>query len=938
MKNMNKRGIKVIGANEHNLKDVSIQIPKDQLTVITGVSGSGKSSLAFDTIYAEGQRRYLETFSTYARQFMGSMERPKVESITGLSPVISIEQKTINRNPRSTVGTLTEIYDLLRLMYARIGKAYSYQTGKEMVQFTQEEIIDDLFSKHKGEKAIILAPVVQGRKGHYRELFRQVKKWGFTKVRVDGEILDIVPDMKLDRYKIHDIEVVVDRLRLIQDRSLRIEESLTRALDLGDGLVMVLCLDSDEELVKYSSKLMCADTGLSYELPSPNSFSFNSPYGACQNCQGLGHLYEPDIDKIIPDQKLKLKEGGIIPLGEQRDNWTFRAVKKIAKNYSFKLSDPIENIPTKGLNMILYGSETRSGRTKKGEFEGVITMVSRWFNESSSTKIKNWAEEFMSFKTCSHCDGQRLNKSSLHFKLDNLNIFEVTEKDMDDLLVWTLALSDKLSERDRHIVKEVIKEIRDRVQFIIDVGLSYLSLNRQSRGLSGGEAQRIRLATQIGSKLTGISYILDEPSIGLHQSDNHRLIQSLKDLARIGNTVIVVEHDKDIMLASDYLIDLGPGAGKLGGEVVAQAAPNEFTALDSATARYLRGVDHLSPALSPRSGNGKHIVLHGAKGHNLKNVTLKIPLGVLTCVTGLSGSGKSSLINQTLYPILRAHFYKSLQKPLPYDSIEGIDHIDKIIEINQAPIGRSPRSNPATYTGVFTHIRTLFAQLPEAKIRGYKPGRFSFNVKGGRCEECKGYGVRTIEMNFLPDMHVPCEACGAKRYNRETLEVLYKGKSISEVLEMSIDEASAFFEAIPKIHRHLKSLQEVGLGYIALGQQATTLSGGEAQRVKLADELSKRATGNTLYILDEPTTGLHFKDIVMLMQVLEMLVEKGNSIILIEHNMDVIKRADWIIDLGPGGGKNGGEIVFEGTVPDILRKRKNLTGKFLKAELKGAKS
>ncbi len=931
-----KKNIEIVGANEHNLKNVSVSIPKNQMTVITGVSGSGKSSLAFDTLYAEGQRRYLETFSTYARQFMGNMERPEVESISGLSPVISIEQKTINRNPRSTVGTVTEIYDLLRLMFARIAIPYSYVTGKRMVQFSLEEIIEDLFNKYEGEKVVLLAPVVRGRKGHYRELFAQIRRQGYAKVRVNGEIQDIVPDMKLDRYKTHNIEIVVDRLKLVEERKDRIIESIRTSLKLGENLIFIQLADSGE-VEQYSKNLMCADSGISYEKPSPNSFSFNSPYGACKACDGMGYLYEPDLKKIIPNRETKLSDGAIVPLGKKRDIWLYNKVEKIAKAYGFKLTDKLDSIPEEGLNVILYGREVKDSPTKgkpKVKFEGIIKMVQRWYMDTSSIKIKNWAEEFMSYNACSVCDGQRLKRSSLHFKLDEKNIMEVAEMDMLELREWILQLPSKLDEYGLKVGSEVIKEIAERVEFILDVGLAYLNLNRESRTLSGGEAQRIRLASQIGSKLTGISYILDEPSIGLHQRDNHQLIESLKKLSSFGNTVIVVEHDKDIMLSSDYLIDLGPGAGKLGGEVVAQGSPEDFLKEASLTADYLKGKEKIEVPKKYRKGNGKKISLKGARGHNLKNVDLDIPLGKFICVTGISGSGKSSLINGTLYPILRSHFYKSLKKPLEYDSIKGMEHIDKIIEINQAPIGRSPRSNPATYTGAFTHIRNIFTELPESKIRGYKAGRFSFNVKGGRCEDCKGYGERTIEMNFLPDMHVLCETCEGRRFNPETLEILYKGKNIADVLEMSIDEATEFFQAIPKINKHLQALKKVGLGYVSLGQRATTLSGGEAQRVKLAEELAKRDTGNTLYILDEPTTGLHFKDIKMLLNVLDLLVDKGNTVLLIEHNMDVIKKADWIIDLGPEGGAGGGEIIFKGTPKNMIKLKGNHTAQFLKEEMK----
>jgi excinuclease ABC subunit A len=927
-----KKSIHVIGAREHNLKNIDVDIPKNQLTVITGVSGSGKSSLAFDTIYAEGQRRYLETFGNYARQFMGNMERPEVESITGLSPVISIEQKSINRNPRSTVGTITEIYDLLRLLFARIGTAHSYHTGKPMVQFTEREIVEEVLDKYSGDKVVILAPIVRGRKGHYRELFVQILKQGYTKVRVDGEIMDIIKDMKLDRYKVHDIEVVIDRIRLNTDKKERLSRSIATAMKIGNDLVFVH-IPEEDELEIYSKNLMCAESGIAYEEPSPNAFSFNSPYGACQNCGGLGTLHEADMEKMIPDASISLGSGGLLPLGEERKVWMFNKIKKIAKKYNFSIHDPISTLPKEAMDHILHGKIKGQKRRKKSDFEGIVQMVERWYKESSSMKVRNWAEDFMSYRTCSVCEGERLKRSSRYFLIHGKNISEVSELDMTELMEYVDELPRVLKPDQLKIGAEVIKEIRSRIRFILDVGLSYLQLSRESRTLSGGEAQRIRLASQIGSQLTGISYILDEPSIGLHQRDNHRLIQSLKQLSAVGNTVIVVEHDKDIMLDADYLIDLGPGAGKFGGSIVSEGIPKKFMQSSSTTASYLTGEKSIEVPSKRRKGNGRKLKLTGATGHNLKEVNLEIPLGTFTCITGVSGSGKSSLINGTLYPILRSHFYKSLKKPLPYKKISGIEYIDKIIEIDQSPIGRSPRSNPATYTGVFTEIRNIFSELPESKIRGYKPGRFSFNVKGGRCEACKGYGVKTIEMNFLPDMHVECDVCNGKRYNRETLEVLYKGKSISEVLDMSIDEAMDFFSSIPKIHRRLKALHQVGLGYVNVGQQATTLSGGEAQRVKLSDELSKRDTGNTLYILDEPTTGLHFQDIEMLLKVLEMLVDKGNTVILIEHNMDMIKKADWIIDLGPEGGKGGGRIVYHGTPENMIGLEDNYTAQFLSKEL-----
>jgi len=945
--------IEVIGARVHNLKNVDVQIPRNQLVVITGVSGSGKSSLAFDTIYAEGQRRFMETLSSYARQFIGEMERPDVDQITGLSPVISIEQKTTGRNPRSTVGTVTEVYDFLRLLFARAGEAYSYETGKKMVKYTEEQIVENITERFAGQKIALLAPVVRSRKGHYRELFEQIRKQGYTRVRVDGEVLEITNGMQLDRYKIHDIEIVVDRLKVGDDRNERLAESLGTALKLGDGLVQVLDLDGNDApgtanedyvpvLSAYSKNLMCADTGLSYDEPSPNTFSFNSPYGMCPHCKGLGEIHEVDLERVIPDNTKSINEIGIVPLGEVRENMLFKQLRALAKKHNFSFSTPVKDLPETVLSAILHGGdEIKVDMTWGSEewsydmaFDGLINVLKRQYAEATSEKARQWAEDFIAIVTCPDCAGTRLKKESLWFKIAEHNIAELAQMDLAELYATLEHVDELLSERQRVIAKDVLKEIRFRLKFLLQVGLDYLALDRPARSLSGGEGQRIRLATQIGSQLTGITYILDEPSIGLHQRDNHRLIQALKNLRDIGNTVLVVEHDRDIMLESDYLIDLGPGAGKHGGQIVDIGKPADFLKNPTATSDYLAGRSKFEIPKVRRAGTGQWLELEGCTGHNLKNTTLRIPLGTFTCITGVSGSGKSSLVNETLYPILQSHFHNSLKRPLKYEKINGLEHLDKVIEIDQSPIGRTPRSNPATYTNVFGDIRKLFADTPEAKIRGYANGRFSFNVKGGRCDVCEGAGLRTIEMNFLPDVQVHCERCQGRRYNRETLEVLYKGKSIGDVLDMTIHEAAEFFQPIPNIYRRIKTLQDVGLGYITLGQQATTLSGGEAQRVKLAEELSKKDTGRTIYILDEPTTGLHFEDIRQLLLVLNKLVEKGNTVIVIEHNLDVVKMADHIVDVGPEGGFRGGRIVAAGTPEEVAKVEESWTGKFLKDELK----
>ncbi len=937
--------IEVLGARVHNLKNIDVKIPREKLVVITGLSGSGKSSLAFDTIYAEGQRRYIETFSAYARQFLGGLERPDVDKIDGLSPVIAIEQKTTSKSPRSTVGTITEIYDFLRLLYARIGEAYSYNTNEEMVSYNDEQIKELISKDFFNQKIIILAPVIKSRKGHYRELFEQISKQGFVRVRVDGEIKEIIKGMRLDRYKTHDIEIIIDRLFINENSEKRLNESIKTAMYHGDETLMVINAEQQESLIKpryFSRNLMCPTTGISYPKPEPNSFSFNSPKGACENCNGLGRVHKINLDKIIPNKNISIKNGAIAPIGEQKNSWIFKQLSHIADKFSFSLSDPVKNIPKQAIEIILYGGNEKFeieskdlGITRSYEidFEGINNFILNQYNDSDSSSIKRWAKNFMDEVECDVCNGGRLKKEALHFKVNQLSIAELTEMDVSHLAIWFEKVSDKLNEKQIIIGSEIIKEIKTRIQFLLDVGLNYLALNRGSKTLSGGEAQRIRLATQIGSQLVGVLYILDEPSIGLHQKDNQKLIKSLKKLRDIGNSIMVVEHDKDMMITSDYVIDMGPEAGKHGGEIVSIGTPKELLKGKTLTASYLNGLKFFEIPKKRRKGNGKQIILTGATGNNLKNVTLKIPLGKLIGVTGVSGSGKSTLINETLYPILNQHIYKAVKKPLPYKKIKGLEHIDKVIDINQTAIGRTPRSNPATYTGVFSEIRSLFAKTPEALIRGYKPGRFSFNVKDGRCETCRGGGVRVIEMNFLPDVEVECETCRGKRFTRETLEIRYKGKSISDVLNMTIDDSVEFFKNIPKIYIKLKTIQDVGLGYITLGQQSTTLSGGEAQRIKLAAELSKKDTGNTFYILDEPTTGLHFEDISVLMKVLNKIANKGNTVLVIEHNLDVIKLCDYIIDIGKEGGKEGGEIICTGTPEEIIKNKDSYTAKFLKKEL-----
>lgn len=934
--------IEIYGARENNLKNIDLRIPRDKLVVITGLSGSGKSSLAFETIYAEGQRRYMESFSAYARQFIGSMERPDVDEIRGLSPVISIEQKSVNRNPRSTVGTITEIYDFMRLLYARASVPYSYNTGEKMVRYSEEQITQMILEQYKDKRINVLAPVVRGRKGHYRDLFEQIRQQGYFKVRVDGEIKELVFGMQLDRYKTHDIEIVIDRLAVHEDAKERIVKSVETAFRRGKGMLMVLEEGSSD--ARYFSKLlMCPTTGIAYQDPEPNTFSFNSPYGACPKCNGLGTVIQVDMNKIIPDPSLSLRKGGLAPLGEYKNNSVFSQLEAIGTRYGFTLDTPISEIPESAMSIILYGSSesftvTReylgTQSTYSTPFEGVVNVIRKMSEDNAPASILKWANSFMNETECPECHGQRLKKEALYFRLNGKNIAELADMDVNSLSKWLDDLPKHLDEKQNEIAHDILGEIKKRISFLLNVGIDYLNMNRPAKSLSGGESQRIRLATQIGSQLTGILYILDEPSIGLHQRDNHRLIESLKELRDIGNSIIVVEHDKDTMLAADHIIDIGPGAGVNGGELVFQGTPKEAMHGKGLTCDYLRGKKKIEvPAKRRKLFEGQHLKLYNASGHNLKNVDLDLPLGVMVCVTGVSGSGKSTLINETLYPILSKHFYRSEKNPLPYDRIEGLEFIDKVIEIDQAPIGKTPRSNPATYTKVFDDIRKLYGELPESKIRGYKSGRFSFNVKGGRCETCQGAGVRVIEMNFLPDVQVQCEACQGKRYNRETLEVRFKGKSINDVLNLTIDEAVVFFENFPSILQKIKTLQDVGLGYITLGQPSTTLSGGEAQRVKLATELSKRDTGRTLYILDEPTTGLHFEDIKILMEVLNKLVNKGNTVLIIEHNMDVIKMADYIIDMGPEGGERGGKILCEGTPEEIVGKGIGYTARYLKEEL-----
>ncbi len=929
--------IEVFGAREHNLQDIDVTLPREKLIVITGLSGSGKSSLAFDTIYSEGQRRYMESFSAYARQFLGSMERPDVDKINGLSPVISIEQKTTNQNPRSTVGTVTEVYDFMRLLFARAGEAYSFATGEKMVRLSDDQIIDIILREYSGKGVMFLAPVVKARKGHYRELFEQIRTSGFLRVRIDGELTEIKKGLQADRYKTHDIEIVIDRLEINEKTKSRISDSVRTAMKFGKNTMMVM-----EEKGKrprfFSRNLMCPTSGISYDEPAPNTFSFNSPYGACKKCNGLGTIPEIDLATVIPDKKKNIKQGGLAPVGEYRDTWIFSELQAIGKKFGFTLTTPIGEIPDEALNVILYGSDEminnsfKDGQYHNVNFDGIINFIVGQMEENASPAIKKWAQNFMQTTVCPECNGTRLQKESLWFKMHDKNIAELAEMDLNILQDWFAKLPKHLTAKQKTIGTEVIKEITKRIGFLLDVGLEYVTLNRSTRSLSGGESQRIRLATQIGSQLVGVLYILDEPSIGLHQRDNMRLINALRNLRDIGNSVIVVEHDRETIEAADYVVDMGPGAGVHGGKIVGEGTPEQLKNQESLTAKYLNG-DIRMPNSLIRKGNGKKLVLTGASGNNLKNVSATFPLGKLICVTGVSGSGKSTLINETLYPILNKHFYRGTLKPLPYKTVKGLEHIDKVIEIDQSPIGRTPRSNPATYTGVFTDIRGLFAQLPESKIRGYAPGWFSFNVKGGRCETCQGAGMRIIEMNFLPDVHVHCETCNGQRYNREILEVRYKGKSINDVLNLSIDDAVEFFDNIPAVLQKIKTLKEVGLGYITLGQPSTTLSGGEAQRVKLASELSKKDTGNTFYILDEPTTGLHFEDVRILLDVLQKLVNKGNTVVVIEHNMDIIKAADHIMDLGPEGGRGGGTIVAMGTPEEIAESKESITGEYLKKEM-----
>ncbi|MBD3748244.1 MAG: excinuclease ABC subunit UvrA [Sphingobacteriales bacterium] len=937
-----QNNVEVFGARVHNLKNIDLSFPRNQLVVITGLSGSGKSSLAFDTIYAEGQRRYMETFSAYSRQFMGGMERPDVDKVSGLSPVIAIEQKTTSKNPRSTVGTITEIYDFMRLLYARIGDAYSYNTGERMIKMSEDQMLNQILMQFDGKPINILAPVVKGRKGHYRELFEQIRKQGYLKVRVDGEIVDVVPKMQVDRYKIHDIETVIDRLIVSEKDKKRLYTSIQSALKIAKGIIKIS--DKENNVYHFSKYLMCPTTGISYDEPQPNTFSFNSPYGACPECDGLGYVFDVDKESVIPYPKLSIINGGLAPLGEYRDTWIFQVIKALGKKYGFSLSQPMEKLDPKAIDILLHGTDDLvtvpveynkwNVQNYQIHFDGIIKMLEEQ-NEKKGG-ISDDLDSFRVLKTCPLCEGARLKKESLHFKVDERNIFELASMDIKNLNQWFEGLEDRLSERQNIIAKEILKEIRSRIGFLLDVGLVYLTLDRTARTLSGGEAQRIRLATQIGSQLMNVMYILDEPSIGLHQRDNDRLIKALKDLRDLSNTVVVVEHDKDMILEADYVIDMGPAAGVHGGEVVAQGTASELLKTHTLTASYLNGEREIAIPERRREGNGKVLSLKKASGNNLKNVSVDFPLGKLICVTGVSGSGKSTLIGETLYPVLNKHFFRAKKQPMPFKEIKGLEHIDKVIEIDQAPIGRTPRSNPSTYTGVFSDIRNLFVALPEAQIRGYKPGRFSFNVKGGRCETCQGAGMKVIEMNFLPDVQVPCEECGGKRYNRETLEVRFRGKSIADVLDMSVEDAVEFFENIPSIYRKIKTLNDVGLGYIRLGQSSTTLSGGEAQRVKLATELSKKDTGNTFYILDEPTTGLHFEDINVLLGVLNLLVDKGNTVLVIEHNLDVIKVADYVIDLGPEGGSGGGNIVFAGTPEALCKVKDSFTGKFLKKEMESA--
>ena len=933
--------INVWGARVHNLKNVDVEIPRNKLAVITGLSGSGKSSLAFDTIFAEGQRRYIETFSAYARNFLGGMERPDVDKITGLSPVISIEQKTTNKNPRSTVGTTTEVFDYLRLLYARAGEAFSYLSGERMVKYTEEKILSLISEQYMGKRIMILAPSVRSRKGHYKELFEQIRRKGYLYARVDGEVKEVLPGMRVDRYKNHDIEIVIDKMRVTNTDEERLRQSVATAMQQGEGLILILDADTGE-VRHYSKRLMCPVTGLAYREPAPHNFSFNSPQGACPRCKGLGVVSLIDVDKVIPDRSLSIHEGAIAPLGKYKGTMIFFQIEALLEKYEATLKTPVNQLPDEAIDEILNGSDDRL-RIKASlihttsdyfvTFDGLVKYIQMLQEQDASATEQKWAEQFSRTATCPECGGQRLNREALSYRIHDKNIMELAEMDISELYEWLNGVEEHLSEKQRTIATEILKEIRTRLKFLLDVGLDYLSLNRASMTLSGGESQRIRLATQIGSQLVNVLYILDEPSIGLHQRDNRRLINSLSALRDLGNSVIVVEHDKDMMLAADYVVDMGPRAGRLGGEVVFQGTPEEMLRQETLTSNYLNGKLKIEVPAARRKGNGKSLIIRGARGNNLKQVDAEFPLGKLICVTGVSGSGKSTLINETLHPILSQKFYRSLKDPLPYDSIEGLEHIDKVVDVDQSPIGRTPRSNPATYTNVFADIRNLFVGLPEAKIRGYKPGRFSFNISGGRCEACSGNGYKTIEMNFLPDVMVPCEVCHGKRYNRETLEVRYKGKSIADVLDMTINQAVEFFENVPAILSKIKVLQDVGLGYVKLGQPSTTLSGGESQRVKLATELSKRDTGKTLYILDEPTTGLHFEDIRVLLNVLNRLVDKGNTVIVIEHNLDVIKMADHIIDMGPEGGRGGGVLLSSGTPEEVARSEKGYTPKFLREEL-----